>query len=272
MSILDFLAAVESIIALRPTYRIGGSGRDGTCDCIGLIMWALRLLGYRWTGDHSSNWAPRRAMASLRDVHSVADLAPGDWVYKYRVPGDPKYRLPARFAGGPDLRDYYHVGVVMSVAPLKIAHCTSGGGVSGILIDTKLGQWRAAGQGKMIAAGKPQEGEAPMQKVSKTMTVTAEQGSTVNLRPGPSTKGDLVLEYVSIGTEVQVHEEAGGWAKVTTPAGKTGYMMTKYLTAAKDTPPDVAPALPVDAQAMLAELSGLLERARAIVQTIRAVG
>ena len=67
-------------------------------------------------------------------------------VYKYHNPGDAGYNLPASYANHPDKRDYYHVGVVLSVSPLQIAHCTSWSGGSGIKIDTKLGYWKIAGE------------------------------------------------------------------------------------------------------------------------------
>ena len=35
-----FLEQLETICALKPEYRSGGSGTDGTCDCIGLIIGA----------------------------------------------------------------------------------------------------------------------------------------------------------------------------------------------------------------------------------------
>ena len=36
-----FLQGIQSIRAAQPTYRLGGSGVDGTCDCIGLIIGAI---------------------------------------------------------------------------------------------------------------------------------------------------------------------------------------------------------------------------------------
>lgn len=40
-----FLEQFETICATKPDYRIGGSGTDGTCDCIGLIIGAVRRAG-----------------------------------------------------------------------------------------------------------------------------------------------------------------------------------------------------------------------------------
>ena len=38
----QFLREIRNIRALNPIYRLGGSGVDGTCDCIGLIIGAIR--------------------------------------------------------------------------------------------------------------------------------------------------------------------------------------------------------------------------------------
>ena len=123
-----FLAAVDAIQAERPTYRLGGKAADGTCDCIGLIIGALNRCGVKWPGIHGSNWAARNAMAWLLPVSDASELTVGDIVYKARRPGETGYSLPKRYAADPDRADYYHVGVVRSVSPLRIVHCTSPGG------------------------------------------------------------------------------------------------------------------------------------------------
>lgn len=38
ITLTAFLEQLETICATKPDYRIGGSGTDGTCDCIGLII------------------------------------------------------------------------------------------------------------------------------------------------------------------------------------------------------------------------------------------
>ena len=76
----------------------------------------------KWPGIHGSNWAARNAMAWLKPVSCADDLAVGDVVYKAKAPGQAGYRLPDRYAAGPDLNDYYHVGVVRSISPLRIIH------------------------------------------------------------------------------------------------------------------------------------------------------
>ena len=137
-----FLAAVDAIAAERPAYRLGGKAADGTCDCIGLIIGALARCGAKWPGIHGSNWAARNAVTRLLPVTGPGDLSAGDIGFKVRRPGEAGYRLPGRYAAHPDRNDYYHVGVVRAVSPLRIIHCTSPGGIK---TDTRLGRWAWAG-------------------------------------------------------------------------------------------------------------------------------
>ena len=218
-----FLAAVDAIHQEAPTYRLGGKAEDGTCDCIGLIIGALNRCGIKWPGIHGSNWAARNAMAWLLPVSDESDLTVGDIVYKARRPGETGYSLPDRYAADPDRADYYHVGVVRSVSPLRIVHCTTPGGV---ITDTKLGKWAYRGGLSLIG-----EADDTGKEVAgmETATVTAKSGSTVNLRKTPG--GDLV-DRVPVGSVVQVMQVTGEpgsqWAQVDY-RGKAGWMNVAFL-------------------------------------------
>ncbi len=226
-----FLAAIRDIRALSPTYRLGGSGVDGTCDCIGLIIGAVRRAGGTWAGTHGSNYAARSEMAgALRRVAFPGDLEAGEAIYKARAPGDAGYALPPKYQTGGDMLDCYHVGVVMSVSPLEIWHCTSVGGNGGIRVDTKLGDpnkggaWEWAGPLKKINYGEGlvmQEGEA------QQALVVAASGSTVYLRKLPD-KSSPYLAKVPVGIMVEVLEVGGEWCTVMA-LGKRGYMMRQFL-------------------------------------------
>lgn len=219
----EFLAAIDAIQQEAPTYRLGGKAADGTCDCIGLIIGALNRCGIKWPGIHGSNWAARNAMAWLLPVSDASDLAVGDIVYKARRPGETGYSLPERYAADPDRSDYYHVGVVRSVEPLRIVHCTSPGGV---VTDTKLGKWAYRGVLSLIDRSDYSPEETSEMLCAGTATVTASSGSTVNLRPGASKSGKVLMK-VPVGSEVTVLEVKDSWAKVEVPM--TGYIMTDFL-------------------------------------------
>ncbi|MGN0777819.1 MAG: SH3 domain-containing protein [Aristaeellaceae bacterium] len=224
-SLTAFLAAVEDIRAEGPSYRLGGSGDDGTCDCIGLIMGALARCGVSWPGIHGSNWAARNAMDWLMQVSAADDLAVGDIVYKARKPGVSGYSLPSRYAGDPDRTDYYHVGVVRSVQPLEIVHCTS----PGVVVDRKLGKWTYHGRLSMVQ----DEGSGEtMEEAMEMTTVVASSGKSVNLRSKPE-KGAALVERVPVGAQVEVLARGSGWCRVRYGRYE-GYMMAEFLTGCEE--------------------------------------
>ena len=215
-----FIAQVEAIAQASPVYRPGGDGSDGTCDCIGLVIGAIRRAGGAWTGTHGSNYAARYEMRELLPVTDAGELCLGDVVYKARTPGQAGYALPERYKSDPDQRDYYHVGVVTATSPLEITHCTS----PGIVRDTKLGKWTYRGRlEKVDYDGTSQEVGTMVQ----TATVVADSGDDVKMRSTPS-KTDGLYYKVPVGATVQVASVDGEWAKVRYQ-DRTGYMMVEYL-------------------------------------------
>lgn len=206
-----FIAQVEAIAQASPVYRLGGDGSDGTCDCIGLVIGAIRQAGGAWMGTHGSNYAARYEMRELLPVTDAGELCLGDVVYKARTPGQAGYALPERYKNDPDQRDYYHVGVVTATSPLEITHCTG----PGIVRDTKLGKWTYRGRLEKV----DYDGTEVVETMAQEAKVTAASGSTVKMRSKPSTSDGLYWE-VPVGAEVQVAEITGGWAKV--PGMETG--------------------------------------------------
>ena len=67
-------------------------------------------------------------------------------------------------------------------------------------------------------------------------TVIADSGSTVNMRSKAKSTAALV-ERVPLGARVEVLGTCGSWTKVRF-GSRTGYMMTKFLTAEDDQEPD----------------------------------
>ena len=224
-----FIAQVEAIAQASPVYRLGGDGSDGTCDCIGLVIGAIRRAGGAWMGTHGSNYAARYEMRELLPVTDAGELCLGDVVYKARTPGQAGYDLPERYKNDPDNRDYYHVGVVTATSPLEITHCTG----PGIVRDTKLSKWTYRGRLKKV----DYDGTEVVETMVQTAKVTAASGSAVKMRSKPSASDRLYWE-VPVGAEVQVAEVTGSWAKVRY-GDRTGYMMTDFLALDAQEPPEV---------------------------------
>lgn len=230
MNSIEFLDAVEMIAATNPAYRTGGIGKDGTCDCVGLIMGAMYQTGRRDYPTHSSNYFARYETSRLLPLLE-ADLQPGMLVYKAREDDgrlNDRYKPGGRYHTG-DALDYYHVGVVESVQPMRIVHCTSTPTADGIMRDNSTKGWTHAGFVADVDYGGASEQTA--EPVGNAV-VHAANGKTVNLRARPSTSAQLV-DRVPVGTVVQVAETARNdknerWSRVTAN-GKTGYMMAEFL-------------------------------------------
>lgn len=220
--IKQFLSAVQENANRIHAYELGHDGSDGKSDCIGLIIGALALCGVEWPGVHGSNWAARNAMETFGYIEGDTQCFPGMIVFKAREPGEAGYNLPGSYKNSPDQRDYYHVGVVTSVSPLCVTHCTSVEG--GIKRDTVLGKWRWGGKLKYVDYDTEEE---PMQEYYEAR-VHADNGKPVNIRKSPSTQSTVMLQ-VPVGTVVTVaHELNETWASIIYQGGQ-GYMMRKFL-------------------------------------------
>lgn len=139
-----FVAAVLENARRVNEYKLGWDGTDGKCDCIGLIIGAVRLMGKEWNCIHGSNYTARNKTAKLAPLTGADVLTLGSIVYKARGPQESSYALPLHYNGHPDRNDYYHVGVVTNINPLEITHCTSTPG--GIKRDNTLGNWKYYGE------------------------------------------------------------------------------------------------------------------------------
>lgn len=209
----DFLNEIERIASQMPSYRTGGVGKDGTCDCVGLIMGALYDLGVGKWDLHSSNYAARFKVDS---IVPLKDPQLGMAVFKAREPYEAGYALPEKYTSGSyytgDMRDYYHVGVVTRVKPLEITHCTS---PDGIKVDTKIGKW------KYMANLSETGGEIIMN------AIVVSDGNPVKVRSKPS-KLAAYIDKLPAGTRVNVVESAGSWSTIEYD-GKHGYMLSEFL-------------------------------------------
>lgn len=225
-----FLDNVEKLWQDNPVYRTGGTGADGTCDCIGMIMGAMYAAGHKKYDLHSSNYFARYQMENFYPISSEAHVYRGMVVYKAREDIsqlNERYQPGGRYYTG-DMLDYYHVGVVVDIDPLQIMHCTSGNGANGIIIDDSMGKWNYGGMLKDVqyedAVVSDEEDEVTAMYKA---VVIAESGSTVNMRTGPNESYPRMAK-VPVGATVEVQTEAGDWARIAY-SYQIGYMMRKFL-------------------------------------------
>lgn len=252
ISTSKFIEGVRKNVARVNQYELGMDGTGGKCDCIGLIIGALRLMGETWTGTHGSNYAARNEMRTLRKLENAGQLTQGDIVYKSRAKGESNYALPSRYADSPDQLDYYHVGVVTRVSPLEITHCTGVDG--GIKRDTSIGKWAHYGQLKRIK-------EEVLTMASYQVT-----GGRLNIRTGPGYEYDRTGQ-IDDGTIVSAAPVGDGTWLYVDNQGVNGYAMGKYLVRVADAPEPIAPVvdnvtvtLPRDmAEALLIALQKVLK-------------
>lgn len=209
---------VMEIAAEKPEYGLGGDGSDGTCDCVGLGIGALRRGGITYKGLHGSNWAARNEAVELWRIDRVSALRVGDNVLKAREPGEAGWALPERYAQDGDQRDYYHMGVVTSLDPLRIVHCSEGG----IQIDTALGRWAYAFLWRQLS----ESDEAADEEALYSAVVTTAR-DPLRIRDWPI--DGAVIGHAQKGAVVEVLE-SGAWPRIR-HGGVVGYAFGAYLTA-----------------------------------------
>lgn len=249
MTAQAFVAAVMQIASEYPSYRLGGTGADGTCDCVGLIMGAVNRIQKQAYPIHSSNYFARWEMATL-EAAADATITPGMAVFKARTDTgqlNERYKRGGRYDNG-DYRDFYHVGVCVGVNPLLIVHCTSGGKVNGIAYDRSPDGWTHAGK---ILGVEYVEDIIDMQE-TRTAVVRTADGNPLKLRPSPSTEKAHIAKIPN-GDTIAVFADAEGWAKVIWQ-GMTGYCMSKFLEYPEQPTADV----PEWAAAMLEKLDAII--------------
>ncbi len=258
-----FLTMCMAIQAADPRYKKGHDGDDGFCDCIGLIIGAIRRAGGSWPGTHGSNFAARNEMRELVAIVSADQLRLGWVVYKRWKPGDAKYSLPDGYKSHTDQGDYYHVGVVISVAPLQIMHCTSWTGGSGIKIDTALGAWKWGGRLKKVNYESQEGGE----RIMDVLWVGKVTGGRLSLRKTANKDNDTGREWIPDGAQVKVLDMPApeGWV-FAEYNGMQGYCMAKYLQNVESIPDGPAGSVTVTVnQAKLDKVQQTVTAAQAAI-------
>ena len=239
IGVSGFIAKIEQIAAREIKYRTGGVGKDGTCDCIGLIMGAMYEIGHKKYDLHSTNYFARFQMESLTKIKDEKELFPGQLLYRSR---SSVAKLHARYQNGGshytgDILDYYHVGVVTRVKPLRIVECTEYGSVTGIVISTKLKNWTHGGALKGVLYDGYDEEDYPV--INTTVPQNAlfrakviTQTDPLSVREWPET--GPIIGRVPKGRTVEVMAEAeDGWPKIRYNE-LVGYASGKYLERIAD--------------------------------------
>ncbi|MBR5302818.1 MAG: SH3 domain-containing protein [Clostridia bacterium] len=239
IGVSGFVLRVKRIAARGLTYRIGGVGKDGTCDCIGLIMGAMCELGHRAYPMHCTNYFARYQMQELEKV-TQRDLQIGMILFKARSSTGQlhtRYQSGGRYFTG-DLQDYYHVGVVTGVNPLEITECTEYGKASGIVVSGSLKGWQYGGRLKDVlyeGSDDAVEMDAEMASVNEDQVecseagraIVATQSGALNVRAWPKT-GEI-LGKLPKGKEVELLQDNGdGWPRIRY-GELDGYASTEYL-------------------------------------------
>lgn len=246
ISLSKFLVGCKRNAARIKGYKQPYSGQNGLSDCIGYIIGALELEGQKWGGIHGSNYAERYRTKNVFKVTSASQLQLGQIVYKAYAPGANGYTLPEKYRQGGsmyngDLNDYYHVGVVTSVNPLEISHCSTGG----MHRDSKLGKWSYAGYCSLVDYSdtpvQPAPDE-PSKAETGTMVVDVPDDTSVNVRRTASNESGI-LTRLPEGCVVNVTSTLGQWSHIEYSYDKTGegYIMSKFLkNGVVDVPDDTS--------------------------------
>lgn len=226
ISLSTFLDGIKNNARRIVAYQLGHDGSDGKCDCVGLIIGALRLCGEKYKATHGSNYFARNYTRDLRKIASSATLQPGMLVYKVHNPGESGYdsqTIGNKYKNSGDLRDYYHIGVVQSIKPLCIAHCS----VGGMHYDTRVGKWAYCGFCKVVDYTMNDD-KKPIVAGEKAVVDTPNDG-TLNVRADPRMNGRILLR-IREGDSVEILETNGEWARI---RAEIGWVQTKFLKASE---------------------------------------
>lgn len=228
IGVSGFVSRVEQIARRKLTYRIGGVGKDGACDCIGLIMGAMYELGHKKYDMHSTNYFARYQTMEMVRADAAKPFV-GQILYKAREDTDDmnaRYLPGGRYYTG-DLLDYYHVAVVTSTKPLRIVECTEYNGVSGIVISSSLKGWSYAGKLRGVLYEGYEETGKEETGMSTKATVKTKSGA-LNIREWPV--DGTVIGKAPKDAVVEILAEAGdGWPKIRYD-GVMGYVSKEYLS------------------------------------------
>ena len=217
---------------------IWGRAEKGCVDCSGAFTYTWRLFGKSIT--HGSNAIARKY---VKELLPVSQAKPGMAAFKSRKPSEAYYDLPDKYKPGGtayngDLNDYHHVGLV-DENPQYVLNAQ--GESTGFVRSPISQKWSAVGYLKDVDySGEspeptptiPDEGGEEVQTAT-VIRPDGAGGTYVHFRKKPA-QGAAVADDVNFGETVTVLDTSTpDWAKIQYK-GKTGYMMTKFLSISGD--------------------------------------
>ncbi len=226
ITVSQIVSAFQEIIGWP--YASPGSNNEKGIDCSGAFVRAYRKYGQSIY--HGSNRIVRVYCKGVFRISSAGQLQVGMAIFKSRTNTanmKAEYKPGGKYYNPALPEDFYHIGLVTSVNPLKIINATT----PVARVDTKLSAWSHAGKLNAVDYGTPGPNPDPTpDPVPSTAIVTAPSGGTVNLRKRP-TKSSVVLVRVPLGQQVTVLGAVDEtWWKVKYQK-TTGYMMQEFLKA-----------------------------------------
>lgn len=254
-----YVGKCQEVVDAKPAY-VKNKSNLSECDCIGMDKYAFRECGVSFSTS-GTNYSARKQVDNFRKINATSDLQIGDAVFKAREPGEAYYDLPARYQPGGadyngDLRDYYHIGTVKSVYPLRILHMTDPTAKT----DEKLGKWTYVGSWKSQYISNyspeptpepdpPDPGPEPQpdpptpEPTPEYYEVWSENGKPVNTRKGPGTGYPQAGPgKLPVGTVVEYIDSKNGWTKIRVVDERDAvwicWMKSEYLVPIYEPQPD----------------------------------
>lgn len=175
-------------------------------DCAQLTRAVAKAAGVTLVSGATSQWEK----TDWAECGEISTIPEGKTVFVYR-----------RKNG--DNRVMQHTGVALGDGTCVHARGTAYGVVRQTMAEHAWTHWA------LPRWGEPEKEEESMYQAY----VTADTGSTVNMRSSPARSGSIVMQ-VTLETVVDVLTEDGIWSKIREPGGKTGWMMTNYLQRKTD--------------------------------------
>lgn len=249
IGVSGFIERLKRIAERELRYKTGGTGKDGTCDCIGLIMGAMYESGHKKYDLHSTNYFARYQTMEMVTLKSSTEIYAGMILYKARDDQDKlngRYLPGGRYYTG-DVLDYYHVGVVTRAKPLEIIECTEYGSVTGIVRSDTIRGWEYGGKLRGILydqedlGGVYEETGEEIVVLYRARVTTQEDPLTLR-----ATANGRKIGEISKGAEVEVLTE-GEWARVRY-GEMLGYVSAQYLEMIEEAEPELPKITIIDSE------------------------